>query len=168
MTLDGINQKVSEADVKRISMKMESSLERVDHILDEQRWHNIITSVEETIQSLNALLNNADRSLGRAENMVSRVDGIVSENEKTIKKAIDDFRQAMENANIVLKKGSSLVDGADDSLSDLMPHMLIVAQNLEKASENLNQIMETLEEQPSQFIFGEPPAHRTVESDGSN
>jgi hypothetical protein len=42
-----------------------------------------------------------------------------------------------------------------------------VAQNLEKASENLNQIMELLEEQPSQFIFGEPPVHRTVESDGS-
>lgn len=168
LTLDGINQKVSEADVKRISMKMESSLERVDHILDEQRWDNIITAVEETIQSLNAMLNNADRSLERAESMVSRVDGIVAENEKTIKKAIDDFRQAMENANIVLKKGSSLVDGADDSLSDLMPHMLIVAQNLEKASENLNQIMETLEEQPSQFIFGEPPAHRTVDSDDSN
>jgi len=168
LTLDSINQKVSEADVKRISMKMESSLDRVDHILDEKRWDNIMTSVEGTIQSMNALLNNADRSLGRAENMVLRVDGIVSENEKTIKAAIDDFRQAMENANTFIEKGAALVDSAEGSLSHLMPHLLVVAQNLEKASENLNQIMETLEEQPSQFIFGEPPVPRPVDPEGSN
>jgi phospholipid/cholesterol/gamma-HCH transport system substrate-binding protein len=168
LTLDSINQKVSEAEVKRISMKMESSLDRLDHILDEQRWDKIMTSVETTTQSLNTLLNSADRSLGRAENTISRVDGIVSEKEMVIKAAIDDFRWAMENANVLLAKGAALADGADNSLSHLMPHLLVVAQNLEKASANLNQIMETLEEQPSQFIFGEPPVRRAVESDGSN
>lgn len=168
LTLDSINQKVSEAEVKRISMKMESSLDRVDHILDEQRWDKIMTSVETTIQSMNTLLNSADRSLERAENTISRVDGIVSEKEMVIKAAIDDFRRAMENANVLFAKGAALADGADNSLAHLMPHLLVVAQNLEKASANLNQIMETLEEQPSQFIFGEPPVRRAVESDGSN
>ena len=168
LTLDNINRKVSAADVKRISMKMESSLERIDHILDQQRWDNILSSVERTIQSMNTLLNNADRSVGQAEDMILRVDGIVSEKDKTIHAAIDEFKQAMENANALLEKGSLLVDGADDSISHLMPHLLVIAQNLEKASENLNRIMELLEEQPSQFIFGEPPAHRTIESEGSN
>jgi phospholipid/cholesterol/gamma-HCH transport system substrate-binding protein len=173
LTLDSINQKVSEAEVKRISMKMESSLDRLDHILDEQRWDKIMTSVETTTQSLNTLLNSADRSLGRAENTISRVDGIVSEKEMVIKAAIDDFRRAMENANVLLAKGAALADGADNSLSHLMPHLLVVAQNLEKASANLNQIMETLEEQtleehPSQFIFGDPPVRRAVEAEGSN
>ena len=168
LTLDNINRKVSAADVKRISMKMESSLERIDHILDQQRWDSILSSVERTIQSMNTLLNNADRSVGQAEDMILRVDGIVSEKEKTIHAAIDEFKQAMENANALLEKGSLLVDGADDSISHLMPHLLVIAQNLEKASENLNRIMELLEEQPSQFIFGEPPVRRTIESDGSN
>jgi phospholipid/cholesterol/gamma-HCH transport system substrate-binding protein len=168
LTLDSINQKVSEAEVKRISMKMESSLDRLDHILDEQRWDKIMTSVETTTQSLNTLLNSADRSLGRAENTISRVDGIVSEKEMVIKAAIDDFRWAMENANVLLAKGAALADGADNSLSHLMPHLLVVAQNLEKASANLNQIMETLEEHPSQFIFGDPPVRRAVEAEGSN
>ena len=168
LALDNINRKVSEADVKRISMKIESSLERVDHILDEQRWDKILSSVERTIQSMDTLLNNADKSVGQAQTMLSRVDGIVSEKEKTIKAAIDEFKQAMENANALLDKGSLLVDGADDSISHLMPHLLVIAQNLEKASENLNRIMELLEEHPSQFIFGEPPPRRTIESEGSN
>ncbi len=168
LTLDNINQKVSEADVKRISMKMESSLERVDYILDQQRWDNILGSVEKTIQSVNTLLIDANRSLEEAENMILRMDGIVSEKEETIKVALDDFKRAMENANALMEKGNLLVDGTDDSISELMPHLLIVAQNLEKASDNLNRIMELLEEQPSQFIFGEPPEARTIESDGSN
>ena len=167
LTLDHINQKVAEAEVKRISMKMESSLDRVDHILDKQRWDNIMDSVEKTIYSMNTLLNSADRSLGRAETMVTRVDGIVSDKEKTIKTAIENFAKAMENANIFLEKGAAFVEGADDSLAHLMPYLLVVAQNLEKASQNLNQIMEILEEHPSQFIFGEPPVRRVVDSNGS-
>jgi phospholipid/cholesterol/gamma-HCH transport system substrate-binding protein len=168
LTLDNINQTVSEADVKRISMKMMSSLESVDHILDEQRWDGILSSVERTIQSMNSLLNDADKSLGQAENMILRMDGIVSDKEERIKAAIDDFKRAMENANALLEKGSLLIDGADDSMSDLMPQLLTVTQNLARASENLNRIMELLEEQPSQFIFGEPPTPRAIETDGSN
>ena len=168
LTLDNINQTVSEADVKQISMKMKSSLDHVDHILDEQKWDRILGSVERTIQSMNSLLNDADRSLGQAENMILRMDGIVSDKEESIKAAIDDFKRAMENANALLEKGSLLVDGADDSMSHLMPQLLTVTQNLARASENLNRIMELLEEHPSQFFFGEPPAPRAIESDGSN
>jgi len=168
LTLANINQTVSDANVKRISMKIESSLERIDHILDDQRWDTILTSTEKALQSFNNLINDADRSLGRVENTVVMVDGIVTEKEKTIKTAIDNFRQAMKNANIFMKKGSSFIDGTNDSISQLMPHLLVVAQNLEKASENLNQIMELLADHPSQFIFGEPPTPRNVESDVYN
>jgi phospholipid/cholesterol/gamma-HCH transport system substrate-binding protein len=167
-TLTNINQTVSEANVKRISLKIESSLERIDHILDDQRLDTILTSTEKAIQSFNNLVNDADRSLRRADNTVVRVDGIVTEKEKTIKTAIDDFRLARKNANIFLEKGSSLIDGTEESISHLMPHLLVVAQNLEKASEDLNQIMELLADHPSQFIFGEPPTPRNVESDMYN
>jgi phospholipid/cholesterol/gamma-HCH transport system substrate-binding protein len=46
-----------------------------------------------------------------------------------------------------------------------MHSLVIVAHNLEKASENLNQIMDTLADQPSQLLFGEPPVPRNVETD---
>jgi hypothetical protein len=64
-----------------------------------------------------------------------------------------------------LEKGSSLISGTDDSISDLMHHLLTVARKLEKASENLNQIIELVKDQPSQLIFGEPPVPRVVEKE---
>ena len=168
LTLANINQKVSQANVKRISDSIEASLAQVNDIIDSQRWNQILDSVNQGVRSFNRLINDADRSVDRVDKTIVRVDGIVLENKKTIKAAIDEFKLAMHTANAFLKKGSALVSGTDESISNLMHHLLIVAQNLETASENLNQIMEVLADQPSQLIFGDPPVPREVEAEVEN
>jgi phospholipid/cholesterol/gamma-HCH transport system substrate-binding protein len=160
-TLDNINQTVDDANVQRISKKIESSIESMERILADHRWNKILTSADSAGDSLNSLLDKADRTL-------VRVQGIITGKEQTIKTAIDDFSQAVKNANLFLNKGSSLVSGTDASISELMDHLLIAAQNLEKASENLNQLMELLSDHPSQLLFGEPPQPRDVDSDAGN
>ena len=165
LTLNTINRKVTEADVKAISDKIEASLNKVDYLLDEQKWDGIFSSVDQGVRSFNTLINSANNTLGRVEKTIDRVEGIVADKEKTIKTAIDDFKTAMHNANIFLEKGSTLLSGADDSIYHLMHHLLVMAQNLEKASENLNQMTELLAHQPSQLIFGEPPVAREVEKE---
>ena len=165
LTLTNINQKVSEADVKRISNQIESSLDRVAVLLDDQRWDDILQSVDRGVQSFNSLMNKADGSLDHVDKTLARAEGIVSDNEKTIKAAINDFKSAMYNANILLEKGSSLVNETDDSISQFMYNLLFVAQNLKKASDSLNRITELLADQPSQLLFGEPPVPRRIETD---
>jgi hypothetical protein len=44
--------------------------------------------------------------------------------------------------------------------------MLVIAQNLVKASDNLERVTELLADHPSQLIFGQPPPEREVESEG--
>jgi len=122
-----------------------------------------MASVEKATRSMNALIDKAGGSLDRVENTLGRVDGIVVDKQATIKAAIEDFKLAMENANIFLEKGSSLVSATDDSLAHLKRHLLVIAQNLEKASDNLNRVVELLADQPSQLLFGEPPSPRIVE-----
>jgi len=154
-TLDNINQSVDDANIQRVSQTIELSFEKLENILADQRWNKILASADTAAQSLNILLDKADQTL-------FRVDAIVSGKEQTIKTALDDFSQAMKNANIFLNRGSAMVSDADASVSQLMQHLLIAAQNLEKASDNLNQLMEVLAEQPSQLFFGEPPQPRKI------
>ena len=160
-TLDNINQSVDDANIRRVSQTIELSFEKLEKVLADQRWNKILASADTAAQSLNILLDKADQTL-------FRVETIVSGKEQTIKTALDDFSQAMKNANIFLSKGSALVGDADASVSQLMHHLLIAAQNLEKASDNLNQLMEALAEQPSQLFFGEPPQPREIGADGGN
>ena len=167
-TLGNINQKVSQANVKRISDSLEASLFRINYLLDSQRWDRILDSVDQGLRAFNTLVTDADRSLDRVDKTIVRVDDIVIENKKTIKAALADFELAMQRANNLLQRGSSLVSSTDESISQFMHRLLIVAHNLEKASINLNQIMETLADQPSQLLFGEPPVPRKVEAEMGN
>jgi phospholipid/cholesterol/gamma-HCH transport system substrate-binding protein len=156
-TLDNINQTVNDADVERISQTINSSFEKMEKILEDQRWDKVLGAADAAGQSLNHLLDKADRTL-------SRVQGMVIGKEETIKTALDNFSRAMEKANTILNKGTSLISGTDASISELMQHLLVAARNLELASQNLNQLMELLADQPSQLLFGEPPKPRNVDA----
>ena len=74
-----------------------------------------------------------------------------------------ELQQRLNNANILLQKGSSLVAGADDSLSHLKRYLITTSQNLERASENLNRLIELISDHPSQLFFGDPPVPRKLE-----
>ncbi len=143
-TLENINQTVDDANIQRISKTIESSFERMEIILADQRW---------------------DKILAAADSTLVRVEDLVSSKEQTIASAIDNFNRAMQNVNSLSDEGSALVSGADASVSELMNHLLIAARNLEKASDNLNRLMETLADHPSQLMFGQPPRPREVESE---
>ena len=163
LTLDNVSQMIADANVKNISTNIESSLESAERVLDNKRWEKIMASVEETGRSLNTLIGNSGRSIVRAGNTLTQVEEIVAENKKVIKTSIEDFKQAMENANTFLKKWSSLASRTDDSFSHLNGHLLVISQNMEMATENLNRLIELLADRPSQLLFGKPPIPRNME-----
>lgn len=163
LTLNGIEQVMMDTNIKNISAKIEKSIDRANQILDDKRWDTIMASVDDAGQSLNDIMDKTSNSLDHVEKTAFRLEGITAEKEQSIKTAIEDFRKSMENANTLLKKGNFLTDKTDDSISQLKGQFLIIAQNLEKASENLNKLIEIVADHPSQFIFGEPPAPRKVD-----
>ncbi len=183
LTLDNLNQVMSDADVKGISSNIRSSLDDIRYVISKERWDGIMTSIEDASRSLNNIMNKADKimfsvngslqslqnvmnqadtSIGLVKSTLTKVDRITGEKQQVIEQAIDNFRLAMEKANLLLEKGNSLVSYTDDSIYNLNQYLLLIAQNLEKASENLNRITEQISEQPSQLLFGKPPARRKL------
>jgi phospholipid/cholesterol/gamma-HCH transport system substrate-binding protein len=167
---DSLNQ-IGGMDLKGISGKIQLVLDNLNQVIVDANVKgvskNVATSFEKIGQSLNNIMDKASSSLDRMENTIGLLEGITIEKQKTIKNAIEDFRKAMENANILSKQGVSLVSGTNDSLFLLSQHLLNITQNLEKASENLNRLIELVSEHPSQLIFGTAPMPRKVEQDNN-
>jgi len=161
--LDKIEMAIVDLNLEGLSKKAESSLDGFSRILDSRKWEGILASVEASARSLNELLDKTNATMERADNLLSQVEGISVQSKEKISTALDDFKKAMENANVAFEKGIVLVDNTDTTLLSLKQHLLVAAQNLEKTSENLNRLSEVLAEQPSQIIFGEPPPRREVE-----
>lgn len=160
LTLDNISRMIADADVKGISTDIRATFKDASNILDGKRWDAILASVQEASGSLNQLIKKAQSSLGRVDKTFAVVGGIVSDNETAIKDVVDELRQAVENAGALLDKGTLLITRSDESIVQLRRRLLVSAQNLAEATDNLNRLMELLADHPSQLIFGEPPPPR--------
>jgi len=95
-------------------------------------------------------------TLTHAEYAFSQAREIISDKQHTI-------REALENINKVIERSASLTTGADETFSLLRKNLLVSAQNLERASENLNRFLEILAEQPSQLLLGDAPPRREMD-----
>lgn len=165
--LDKIGMAIVDLNVKGLSKRAESSLDNFNRILDNQKWDRILASADQSAQSLNELLGKANATVERADKLLAQMEGITVESRDKITAALDDFKKAMENANLVLEKGIVLLNNTDTTLFSLRQHLLATAQNMERTSENLNRLSDVLAAQPSQLLFGEPPPRRKVEPEVS-
>jgi phospholipid/cholesterol/gamma-HCH transport system substrate-binding protein len=154
--LDTIETTIQEANVKGVSRKLEGSLDQLHRILDAQQWDKILASTQETIQAANEFFVKGNTTLTHVENALAQARGIIADNEEAI-------REALKNVNKVIEKTASLATGTDETFSHLRQNLLVSAQNLERASENLNRLLEVLADQPSQLIFGEPQPRREMD-----
>jgi phospholipid/cholesterol/gamma-HCH transport system substrate-binding protein len=154
--LDAIETAVQDANVKALSRKAERSLDLLNQILDGPQWDKILASTQDTIRAANEFFVKGNATLTHAENAFAQARGIIADKEQAI-------RQALENINTVLERTASLTTGADETLSLMRHNLMVSAQNLERASENLNRFLEVLADQPSQLVFGEPLPRRETE-----
>ncbi|MBW2166395.1 MAG: MCE family protein [Deltaproteobacteria bacterium] len=154
--LDTISKTVEDSQIKKISSDIRSSLDKVEIILDTKKWDNVMKSIGSAGSSFDNFAVNADKTL-------SGIDSIVEENKKEFTEAIYNFKNTMKHADTLMDDGSELVKDADVKLSTLQRQVLTTLQNLEKASYNMNRLLELISDQPSQIIFGEPPSEKNVE-----
>jgi phospholipid/cholesterol/gamma-HCH transport system substrate-binding protein len=156
LSLDKINNTLDDANIKEISGNLTASLGRVRRLLDDDRWDRIADLAEDAGENLNTLVL-------KASNGVGRIESLVGDNQEAVKTAVNDFAQAMAQANTLLEKSTSLITGTDASQTMLRRHLIVVAQNLEKASEDLSRLLELLSDHPSRLMFGDSPAPRKVD-----
>ncbi len=144
-------KQVKSLDIKGLSDKAKLALDNANRAITDANKNvaNITEGVESSLKNIDHIILNADKSIGG-------IKEIIVDNKKMIKAAIEDFSQAMKNVN-------ALSRGTDDTLANLKNSMILTGQNLEKASENLNRLLDILADQPSQLIFGQPPQPRMIE-----
>ncbi|MCF8145982.1 MAG: MlaD family protein [Deltaproteobacteria bacterium] len=168
LTLDNMNGMMAEVDVKGISEKLNSTLDGADRLMDEERWDRILAAIDQAAQSINQLMPQAAQTMDQANKTLGSAERLLAENEKEIQQTLAGLVRAVENANILLEKGTSFISRTDDAAVRLIDRLSVSAQNLERATDSLNQFLEVLADHPSQLVFGEPPAARIMDREGKH
>jgi len=163
--IESIHQAVSDARTGEISSDLRASIKKLDDILDSRQWETVMATLDKAGKSFHELSLNADDTVGRLGDAAAKLGSNFDTIEKDFNEAVTSFDETLEKADDFFDEGSALFDNGNDRIAYLQRDMGLTLRSLRNASDNLNRLIETLETQPSQLIFGEPPSEKAVEPD---
>jgi phospholipid/cholesterol/gamma-HCH transport system substrate-binding protein len=150
-TLEHLDQAIVGADVAALSAHIKSTLDLVDQVADSPEFP--------------AILNRFNSLLVKLEKSVDDMD-IRSLSEEA-REALSSLRQESEKllrtTQPLIKTTSETVYAASGSINNLNRQTIIVSQELAKAVSKLNNLLDQVNDNPSQLIFGEAPPRRLDE-----
>ena len=151
--LDLMGDVFRKVDVEAFSRKAKKTLDEMNHFMDRERWDEILKGVQDAVRSAEAMFDRTEKTFAQA-------GSILGEKSDAFGEVLKDFREAARSAEVFFDKASSLAGGTEETLSAMRSRLIVTAGNLERASRNLDRLMELVAEQPSQLLFGEPPPGR--------
>jgi len=150
----------NEATVNQAISNFSQTMKTADTTL--AKIDNLISTNEAGIRSA---IRGFKRSMKSADSALNQFEGMISGNEQVVKDALVSFKKAMVNAEDFMDRGRNLIKDSDQKISHLQRHLIVMLQNLEKATDNLNRFVESIADRPSQLIFGQPPSSQRFESE---
>lgn len=160
----GIHEVVDQAkqiDFKGISDQVKSTSRAIETLINDARISSIMSSLtrvaadlEGVPKKINDLLDKKDK----VEDILAEAKGVVSDARKIISKVdreIDDLRIA-ETAG----KANQLLDSMTRRTHAITTEIQVTSENLRRASETLEGLLDRLRADPSDIIFSEPPPRK--------
>ena len=139
---------VKTIDFKGISTQIQTTVAAINKIL--------------TGENINRITNNIDAITAKLDTIAGDIQRLTAENGSVpailgeVKGFVADSRTFMNTAHDELKSAGSLIDGLDSSSRSFAADVKIVSDNLRRASDSLNTLLEQLDNSPSQVIFSRP------------
>ena len=153
--LDTLDRAVNDADLKKLSAQFTVAMNRLNTILEPRQWTQVLSTVNKAGTDIDARVNEVQKVIEHIDQVVRHVEVILAENQAAVHEAAKDLRQTARDS-------SALVSSTDARIAGLYRNLLISAQNLEKATDQINSLLESLTQDPGQAILGTPPAPRSV------
>ena len=164
-TLDSVMQQVKTINFKQMGERVENTLKGVEKLFADERLQVAMSRLADATVKVDEVIRRVDRYL----------------NEDSIKTLVTDTKQVLTGAKAAVASAKGLVDqltadikqmdlgatgqragrlfeGLEQRSYELTLEAQLTMQNLRTASQNLKELLEKLERDPSLLIFARPPA----------
>lgn len=158
--VDEVVKKLKDVDFRTISNELVSATKGINTFFTGQKMTKIITNLENMTQTLSDSANKLAKMIGdgRADQIVSDARDTVRDARQTIarvKSELEKMRLAETSA-----KANRLIDDLSRRSKTITTEIQLTSENLRRASDNLDQLIERLKADPSDILFSDPPRKR--------
>lgn len=154
--LDDIIEKVKQIDFKGISDQLTTTIKALETFVAGKRMDTIMARLESTVVKLDAVVGAVDTlAKGRLDNVLSEAGAALTE----ARAVIADVKDEVYSLNLAGagKSVNRLVEGVEKKTGAVAADIRITGENLRRASEALEMLLERLNANPSDLIFSRPP-----------
>lgn len=148
--------KIHKIDFEGISEQLRNAAKSVNTFFNSARLNNTMKHVESTAMSLDSTTRKIDKMISEG-----RMDKVLVETHKTLietRRLITEVKNeigAMKMADTA-GKANRLLDHLDGRTLKISADMEDTLQDIKSNSENLNRLLERIQSNPSELIFGNP------------
>jgi phospholipid/cholesterol/gamma-HCH transport system substrate-binding protein len=155
--VDKIVSEMNKVDIKSIFDEVKGIVGGIDHIVNGPKMKNIVNNLESATAHLNHAVALIDRltAEGKLEDVLKETRGTVADTRALIGKIREDIDTMKLTESAV--KANQIVAGVDKSVREMTFNLKNTADNLQRASENLDILMDKLRDDPSDLLFSRPP-----------
>ena len=155
--VDNIVSELRKIDIKGIFQEVKEITGGINHYVNGPRMKNIADNLESTTASLDRAARQIDKltAEGKLEDILKEARGTVADTRALIGKIREDL-DAMKLVDSA-GKANQMVAGVDKSVRDMTFDLKNTADNLQRASENLDILIDKLRDDPSDLLFSRPP-----------
>jgi phospholipid/cholesterol/gamma-HCH transport system substrate-binding protein len=155
--VDKIVSELRKIDIKGIFQEVKEITGGINHYVNGPRMKNIADNLESTTASLDRAARQIDKltAEGKLEDILKEARGTVADTRALIGKIREDL-DAMKLVDSA-GKANQMVAGVDKSVRDMTFDLKNTADNLQRASENLDILIDKLRDDPSDLLFSRPP-----------
>lgn len=156
-TLDKIISEMKKVDFKSIFKEVQGIAGGIDHIVNGPKMKNIVNNLASATAHLNHAVGRIDRltAEGKLEDVLKETRGAIADTRSLIGKIREELDE-MKLADSA-GKANQILAGVDKSVRDITYDLKNTADNLQRASENLDILMDKLRDDPSDLLFSRPP-----------
>jgi phospholipid/cholesterol/gamma-HCH transport system substrate-binding protein len=155
--VDNIVSELRKIDIKGIFQEVKEITSGINHYVNGPRMKNIADNLESTTASLDRAVRQIEKltAEGKLEDILKEARGTVADTRALIGKIREDL-DGMKLADSA-GKANQMVAGVGKSVRDMSFDLKNTADNLQRASENLDILIDKLRDDPSDLLFSRPP-----------
>jgi len=163
--LDKVDQSIAQARIAETADALNATMVRVRKLMEAEQWNRILAQADAGTAGLERFTRSASMAMEKIDQTFDLTKNLVEENRSGASHSIAELDRALINANTLLEQARNLVGGQGPRISHLQQQLALAVKNLERATRNLDRLLEGAVQAPSQLIWGQPPAPRPFEED---
>lgn len=154
--VDNIVSELRKIDIKNIFQEMKEIAGGINNYVNGPKMKNIVDNLESTTAHLDRAVERIERltAEGKLEDVLKETRGAIADTRALIGKIREDF-DAMKLVDSA-GKANQIVAGVNKSFREMTFDLKNTADNLQRASENLDILIDKLRDDPSDLLFSRP------------